>query len=263
MAGITIKSAADKTAFAVGDKVVLTAEAPSGATGFQWKHDGAPVGGTENNLQFDMAADSGGAYTVEAKATDGSTLSGSINLTVASASAPAGTPAEPQPTYHGSFAAWSAVGLAVLGGFLAFFIGPWRHGGMSDTDWTNLAGQLKVAVILGLPATLFGALVLLAGLWMALVEWRGRLVDEPSKPKPANGTGPVRKGAFNGEDVAKVIGAVGSLRGAALAMVVGAILLLGSAWVAQSAAGTGGDAGASSAPVTEAPPTGTAAPGST
>jgi hypothetical protein len=69
---------------------------------------------------------------------------------------------------------------------------------------------------------------------MAVVEWRGRLKNPDA--------GLVKKGLPTGEDVSKIIAAVGALRGAALAMVVGAILMLGTAWVAQSAAGTAGPA---------------------
>jgi hypothetical protein len=261
MAGLTVKTANGKTAYAVGDPVSLVAEAPAGATSFRWKHDGKPVGGTENAYSFDMAADSGGEYALEAKAADGSALSGSITLTTASATG--ATDAEPQPVYHGSFANRLAAVLAVLGLVLAAFIGPWRHGGMSDADWTALGGQLKVAVVLGLPATLFGSLVLLAGLWMAIVEWRGRQLDE-DKATPKLSPARAHKGAVTGEDVAKVIAAVGSLRGAALAMTIGAILLLGAAWVAQSAAGAGSaEPTPSAAPSVDTPaPSDSAAPAS-
>jgi hypothetical protein len=139
---------------------------------------------------------------------------------------PPATPPEPPAVFHLQFAKDSAVwvgalgavvGVLMIGSVLVLFV----------TAWGSLEGRLKVGLTLAFPVAFLGAAIVLAGLWMAIVEWRGRLSDEPA---PASRDLPF--------DPVKVIEAVGQLRGAALAMVVGAILIFASSWIAQSAAGT-------------------------
>jgi hypothetical protein len=63
---------------------------------------------------------------------------------------------------------------------------------------------------------------------MAAVEWRGRFRKAPTQAT-------TRERGVD-LDVSKTIAAIGKLRGAALVMVVGAVLMLGSAWVAKESA---------------------------
>jgi hypothetical protein len=60
---------------------------------------------------------------------------------------------------------------------------------------------------------------------MAVVEWRGRF----KKPEDLTVEGV-------NVDIPALVEALGKLQGAALVMIVGAVLMLAAAWVAQSAA---------------------------
>jgi hypothetical protein len=105
---------------------------------------------------------------------------------------------------------------------------PLGRAGFSDPEWNALEPPLRVAVKLAVPAVLIGATLIAVGLWMALVEWRGRFAV--AKKLEADPT------LMSGEDAGKVIEALSKLQGAALVMVIGALLMLSAAWVAQSAA---------------------------
>ena len=94
-------------------------------------------------------------------------------------------------------------------------------------DWDAFGARTKLAAFVSIPALILGSLMVLVGLWMALVEWRGRFVRRVEEEEFEYGTRDI--------DVPSVVEAVGKLRGAALAMVVGASLILASAWVASSA----------------------------
>jgi hypothetical protein len=122
-------------------------------------------------------------------------------------------------------------GFATIALFLVVAVGLLAIAGLATitgrlglaTDWQALGTRFKFALVIAVPALLLGALVVLVGLWMALVEWRSRFQATTM--------------AGNREElnVPAIVDAVGKLRGAALVMVVGALLILGSAWIAQSA----------------------------
>jgi len=246
MPTVIIRTPGGKTAFAAGPKVTLTAENSGYATAWRWTKNGVAIAGAiDSSHVFDMNEDAEGSYVVIATINGAEVPSPAVKITLPLDNKPAGdaaepvtTPGEQPPTFHPVFAALLglaglalAVGLALMAGL------PDTHAGLSNAEWRALDGRLKVGVVMALPIMLLGGLAVLVGLWMAVVEWRGRLVEMPKKmatPKPNGGA--ETQGLTVEPD--KIIEAVGKLRGAALAMAVGTILLVASAWVAQSAAGT-------------------------
>lgn len=239
-----IRTPGGRSAFASGRKVTLTADNSGYATAYQWMKDGAPIAGAIGSQHaFEMNADAEGSYVVIATINGAEVPSPAVRITLPLDKALAGdapepvTTGEPPPTFHPVFAVFLAlVGLALAVG-LGLMAGlPDTHAGLSNAEWRALDGRLKVGVVMALPIMLLGGLAVLVGLWMAVVEWRGRLMDRPKmeRPKP---DGEVQSEGLSVEPD-KIIEAVGKLRGAALAMAVGTILLVASAWVAQSAAGT-------------------------
>jgi hypothetical protein len=125
------------------------------------------------------------------------------------------------------------IAILALGMYLAIFKDWWPLGkaGFSDAEWNAFEPRLKVAVKLAAPSVLIGAVLIAVGLWMAIVEWRGRFAVakrlEAGKPGER---------IMTADEAGKVIEALSKLQGAALVMVIGALLMLSAAWVAQSAA---------------------------
>ncbi len=235
MASITADTEGAKRAFRPGNQVTLVATPDGSASGYQWKQaDKDIAGATSNQYEFEMTAETTGPFTVSAMVDGVPVTSQPVSLTVAKVDAPPATPPptppaappEAPPIWHRDFAiVWLIVviviavfvirGLELLG----------NQGGFSDKVWEALDNRLKVAVVMALPLVVLGTVSLLTGLWMAVVEWRGRFAEKSSETD---------KGLTVEPD--KIIEAVGKLRGATLAMVVGGILLLGAAWIGQAAA---------------------------
>jgi hypothetical protein len=90
--------------------------------------------------------------------------------------------------------------------------------------WSDLDASRRLAAGLAIPLSILGTLLVPLGAAMAVVEWRGTLARPAEREQAA------------APDLGKMLEAVGRLRGAALVMVVGALLLGGAAWVASSAA---------------------------
>lgn len=239
MASVAIRTEGDKTDFAPGERVVLTAKSSEHAAAYQWQLAGVPIpGATSTEYEFRMTPDKTGDYVVVATVSGVPVSSPPLTLKLAPATPPPSieesqpaAAAETPPVMHLWFAIVAGlvsvvvVTLVLVG--LNLFNG---RGGMADAAWTALEGRLKFALALTSPLVVLGTILLLAGMWMAVVEWRGRFVDEPK-------AGPVTKGDLP-FDVGKLVDAIGKLHGATLVVVVGAILLIASAWVGQSAAGT-------------------------
>ncbi|MCW2996557.1 MAG: hypothetical protein JWN65_106 [Solirubrobacterales bacterium] len=121
---------------------------------------------------------------------------------------------------------------------------------VTKADWVaDQGGDTALAASLGVPLVVMGGVLVALGAWMALVEWRGRFVD-PERARAGVTAAPTI-------DVPAMITAIGKLRGAALVMVVGALLMFGAAWVGQSSAGSPDTA---TAPATSAATTAPAAP---
>jgi hypothetical protein len=147
-----------------------------------------------------------------------------------------GGAAAPTPPVWSSKFAWG-VGIVLAAAVYFLFGAAWEtlwigRAGMSEEAWNALPDGLRVAVSLATPLILLGGFLVAVGLWMAIVEWHGRFkVAETARPSSGIGAN-----AFSGEDVGKVVDAISKLQGAVLVMVVGAVLMLSAAWVAQSAA---------------------------
>lgn len=114
---------------------------------------------------------------------------------------------------------------------------------ISTASWTGEAGRLAFAASLTVPALVLGGVAIGVGLWMAVVEWRGRFAPMSEQLPQADA----------GIDPGVLVAAIGKLQGASLVLVIGAVLLLGSVWVAASA--TAPAASPSPAPVVSPTPT--------
>ena len=257
MAEIRIRTDGDKKQFKEG-RVTLRTEAPPGTRDYVWNLNGQQIPDAINNqYEFDLSKETAGEYTVAAKLEGMPMTSAPIRISIeepAAAPAPGGsgggtTPPEDPPTFHPGFARSSAIAIGLtataLGVILLFLLSKI----FVDAFWKDLEDRLQIAVVLGLPSAILGAAILLLGAWMAAVEWRGRFKELPAKEPDK----PVTKGGPTPSDVKEIIAAVGNLRGAALAMVIGGILMLGTAWIAQSAAGAPGPAEATPTTAPAAP----------
>lgn len=239
MASVKITTPDDKTAFAVGTSVKLTAAvaADEQANSYQWIFKDQPIAMAVNNqYEFPVSDATIGKYEVKAVVAGQEVKSASVIITKAEA-APKPEPAaatEPQPVFHRNFAIWAAISVVAVGIVLIVISRLLDRFGISGDDWKTLDSGLKVGVSIAMPVAVLGCLLVLVGLWMALVEWRGRFLEAIT---PASTPDVQTKGL---EDLIneKTIEALGKLRGPALVMLVGALLLVSSAWVAQSAAGS-------------------------
>jgi hypothetical protein len=115
------------------------------------------------------------------------------------------------PMPFGSYALVGAAVLALIVLVITFAV----VGSHLDDD---LAHQMTV------PLLICGVLLVMGGAAMAAVDWRSAYESASRGPQ-----------GF-GEDPAKVIDALGKLKGAALVLVSGLVLLLGLAWIAASSA---------------------------
>jgi hypothetical protein len=237
MATVTVKADSPNGEYAIGNDVTLTATADGSVDGYQWLKDGAVQDGkVQNPLTFKMTADDAASYVARAKIGGQDVDSAPVTIKVKSGTpAPVTPPAnttapEPPPTWHFNFAVLVAIVVAIVVIATLIFVHPLNaHGGLSDEDWKAIDAKLKVALSAMGPLIVIGVIVIFVGLWMTLVEWRGRFAE--TTPAAAD------KG-LSGSDVGTVIDAVGKLRGATLAMVVGGLLLLGAAWIGQAAGGS-------------------------
>jgi hypothetical protein len=132
--------------------------------------------------------------------------------------------AEVQPKWHNVFAIITFVVAALLALLLMVPL-LLEFLDLDQDDWFGKNGDTAFAASLALPLSILGAVLLAVGTWMAVVEWRGRFKPEPTV-------------VWGGAEVkpGEIIDALGKLRGPALVLLTGAVLMLGAAWVAQSTA---------------------------
>ena len=215
--------------------VILQASVTGGsAHTWEWKLNGNVLADVDQSqLEFRMANDRAGTYVARAQLTDQSWTPDSAPLTVALAPAtlPETTPevpaAEAPPTMNVAFAWIAGIILALIGYAAVATIDVLDDRlGLGQTDWDSLTGGQRLAATLVVPLIVLGALAVVIGMWMALVEWRGRFRDATT----------VVTKSVTGDDVSKVIDSIAKLRGAALVMVVGGLLMLSAAWIGGSAA---------------------------
>jgi hypothetical protein len=158
------------------------------------------------------------------------------------ATAPPAAPADPPTIWHKGFAITSAIVLAVLlGAFVAVSQLFADNLGLDAAQTAKLDGRALIGARVIGPVTVVGVTVTLIGVWMAMTEWRGRFA---TKADTATGEREI-------PDPSKIIEALGKLRGAALVLVSGIIILLGVAWMTSATA---------SAPPAPSPTTATVSP---
>jgi cytoskeletal protein RodZ len=97
--------------------------------------------------------------------------------------------------------------------------------GLDAAQSAKLDGRALIgAQVIG-PVTVVGVAVTLVGVWMAATEWRGRF----AAPTEATDEREIA-------DPTKIVEALGKLRGAALVLVSGVVILLGVAWMTSATA---------------------------
>ena len=231
MATVTITCSDGPGPFAEGAEIKLEAALDTGsAKKWAWKRDTTVLADTASSTDLTVATDTEGMYVATATLDNDTTVE-SVPFEVKKKTGDGGGATESPPWFATSFAVWVAI-VGALAVVLVLFVlglfGPQLR--LSDTEWNTLDARAKVATRIAVPIVVLGSIAVVVGMWMALVEWRGRF-EKPASPPPAAG---VRRGA--GEDAAKVIDSVGKLGGAALVMVVGALLMFAAAWITQSTA---------------------------
>ncbi|GAA2159802.1 hypothetical protein FHX52_3810 [Humibacillus xanthopallidus] len=97
--------------------------------------------------------------------------------------------------------------------------------GLDATQTAKLDGRALIAARVIGPVTVVGVAVTLIGVWMAATEWRGRFATQEGG-----------EGEREIPDPSKIIEALGKLRGAALVLVSGVVILLGVAWMTSATA---------------------------
>jgi hypothetical protein len=205
---------------AVGGFALEAKPNPEGAlANIEWTCNEDPVVGTSARLE--RKAKQVGEYKVTATLADTPVTA---SLTVV----PVGTPTPERPPDWNKWFAWGAAAVVAVLAVLIFArpaVSSWQLG---PGDWTNeKTGQSALAASVMMPLLVLGGVVVLIGAWMAAVEWRGRFAPDDGSE--------VTSFAIDTDGIAKIIDAVGKLRGAVLVMVVGALLMLGAAWIAESA----------------------------
>ena len=217
-----------------GAKFKLRATVEGGtATAYQWQRGGTDIAGaTEQTYEATASKDTLGEFTVKATV-DGTevTSAGTTLLLGAAAGTPStgggGAAAETPPEFDRVFAIISAI-VAVAIAVLIFRDLASEAGKLVKADWLGDSSDNAVAVTVAVPLTIVGGILVLVGAWMAVVEWRGRFAAK-AKAKATQDKGLDIKPA-------EIIAAIGNLKGAALVLVVGALIMFGAAWIAQSAA---------------------------
>lgn len=230
--------------------------------------DGSTAAGT--TIEVTGSARAGGRYQVTAtpKRPGGDTLSAGHTLQVAGQSPPTTPPPPDKPEPPLIFDPWFASGAAIVIGLLAILLLAPLVYRLYNTDSRDAVDRMAIITSLGLLS--IGAVVLLLGVYGALLEVRGRMrtrKEQEALAKVQAGVGVGAEETFSG--IALIIDAIGKLRGAALILVVGCVPLVAAAWVAQSGVDNGPDSTATPtarpatrtpSPVPTTPSTGTTTP---
>jgi len=252
-----------------GESVTLTASVPNlDVKQWQWLalapgKDWVTIGGVDATTS-PLAPDAVGVWTYRATPLDsgGARMAdveaGNAEVTVTSAGTqvPNGGPtATTVPLkFPTGFALVSVVVLLALLGVFVAQGNLWRLPvTLGEAAQKTDPRAALAASVIG-PMLAVGTLVLLAGLWMVLTEWRAAF-----KPV-ATGEVTTRGGGF--DSVTDMLKAVATLKGSTLVFVGGLAVLFAVAWMVSSAAGVGTSAATtpSSAPSSVAATTASAAP---
>jgi hypothetical protein len=139
---------------------------------------------------------------------------------------PAPAAPEPPTVWHQDFAVVTAVVLGIL--LIVFVLVSQLFAdnlGLDAAQTAKLDGRALIGARVIGPVTIVGVAVTLVGVWMAATEWRGRFAERSKET-----------GERDIADPAKIIEALGKLRGAALVLVSGIVILLGVAWMTSATA---------------------------
>ncbi len=256
--GDTVKLTSDKASYTHGEEVKLTAtvDPPRDGVTWTWQRKGSDPSAvwetlTEQANELTETPESG-TWTYRATANHGGNELGSKEIEVTMTSAGTDPPANPdqpnQPAkteplkFHWLFAVITGVLVLAL---LGLFIRQAAPFGLSvslvEEAETADPRAILAAKIMG-PMLALGALVLLAGLWMVLVEWRGAFSTAKADGVSERGT------------IAEILKVVGDLKGAGQVFVGGLVIVLAVAWMVSSTAGAETDP----APTPSSSETGTA-----
>jgi len=184
--------------------------------GFSWQHDNEPVDeatGPSHVVDRATAAESGTWTVVASK--DGTSASSSATVIVME---PVPATELPPPVWRKGFATVTAwvLGFVVLVVGLPLVVRAWTMRGADRP-----AGAADAAIVASL-ATVVGIVLLAVTAYAVLVEVRGRSVDPPADTSQPAGAGTT---SLTPEGLAKVIDAVGALRGIQLLAVSGLLAL--------------------------------------
>jgi len=228
----------------LGSVVTLTATiTPRGDRQVRWLRGGNVVGdlGTARTLVLTLSGDTRGEYVAQITPTGDWKDAVSSNA-VAVVPKPTAVddpnsanpdPAEAQETLVFS-PRFAAVAAAVL--FLVGFVALWSPArAIGRFTWgtsaTSAAARVAdVGSVIGLGLLVIGGVALLGGIWMAVVEFRGRMRTSKSLPVPP---GRARGGVL--EAAPGIIDALSKLKGPTAVLVIACIPLLAAAWIARGA----------------------------
>lgn len=255
--GDTVKVTSDQASYTHGEEVKLTAtvDPPQDGVTWTWQRKGADPSAVWETLteQANELSDAPepGTWTYRATANHGGNDVGfkdiEIEVKDAGRTPPDGSQQTEEPvplTFDMVFAV--VVGLVVLGLLIAFVVGGSLFGlnATVGADAAKLDPRGALAAKVMGPMLALGALLLLAGLWMVIVEWRGTFAT-------ATASGAKERGA---PSIPEIIKAMGALKGANLVFVGGLVIVLAVAWMVSSTAGAETDP----APTPSSSETGTA-----
>lgn len=217
---------------------------------YSWQHDNEAVdgaAGAEHLVEKVTAAESG-TWTVVA-ARDGASASSTATVIVME---PVPTTELPPPVWRKGFATLTAwvLSLVVFAVGLPLVVRAWTMRGADRP-----AGAADAAIIASLAATV-GTVLLAVAAYAVLVEVRGRTVDAP-----ADATESARGGttSLTPDGLAKVVEAIGALRGVQLLAVSGLLALALAGLLGwRLAEPTGSETAPDPAPSAEATPGATA-----
>lgn len=128
------------------------------------------------------------------------------------------TPAGAAPAYRSDFAKSAGTAVAAVAALTIIIV----IALLSSLNKDGLGADGKIAVVLLAAVLIIGIVVLAVGVWMAVVEWNGAMKVEPTGMRGLTSVGPI-------------VEAVGKLKGAALVLVVGGLLVFSVAWSAKDA----------------------------
>ncbi len=239
--GDTVKLTSDKASYTHGEEVKLTAtvDPPQDGLAWTWQRKGADPSAVWESLteQANELSDAPepGTWTYRATANHGNNAVGSKEIQIEVRSAGTETPAKPdrpenpekaEPLkFHRPFAVITGIlALALLGLFIRQAAPFGLSVSLVEEAETADPRAILAAKIMG-PMLALGALVLLAGLWMVLVEWRGAFSTAKADGVSERGT------------IAEILKVVGDLKGAGQVFVGGLVIVLAVAWMVSSTAG--------------------------